>query len=92
MTRSSARRMGAQVRGGVALCYLIALCLWGVSIWLVRPDWVALLALIPMALHLSWQVVTLDRSDGRNALHRFRSNRNAGFLMFAACFVVGTAL
>ncbi len=90
--RSSARRMGAQVRGGVALCYLVALGLWGLSIWMVRPDWVALLALIPMALHLSWQVVTLDRSDGRNALHRFRSNRNAGFLMFAACFVVGTAL
>jgi 4-hydroxybenzoate polyprenyltransferase len=31
-------------------------------------------------------------ADGANALHRFRSNRNSGFLMFAACFVVGQTL
>jgi len=45
-----------------------------------------------MALHLLWQVATLDPQDGTNALARFRSNRNAGLLMFAACFVVGQTL
>jgi len=34
-------------------------------------------------------VVTLDPADGTNALHRFRSNRFAGLLVFLACFVVG---
>ena len=45
-----------------------------------------------MALHLAWQVATLAPADGANALHRFRANRNAGLLMFAACFVVGQTL
>ena len=90
--RSSARRMGAAVRPGVAAFYALALVLWGAAIWQVRGDWLALVALLPVALHMVWQVATLDPADGSNALARFRSNRNAGLLMFAACFVVGTSL
>ncbi|MGN6375633.1 MAG: UbiA family prenyltransferase, partial [Sphingomonas sp.] len=90
--RSSARAMGAHVRGGVALFYGAALACWAGAFWLVRPDPLALVALLPMAVHLGWQVATLDTDDGGSALHRFRSNRIAGLLMFAACFVVGTTL
>ncbi|WP_448662172.1 4-hydroxybenzoate octaprenyltransferase [Sphingomonas sp. CJ20] len=90
--RSSARRMGARVRPGVALFYAGALALWGLSIWQMRPDPLALAALLPLALHLFWQVATLVPADGANALHRFRSNRDAGILMFAACLVVGQTL
>ncbi|WP_404336513.1 4-hydroxybenzoate octaprenyltransferase [Sphingomonas sp. MMS12-HWE2-04] len=90
--RSSARRLGARVRPGVALFYLAALLLWGASFWMLRPDPLALVALLPIAVHLAWQVLTLAPADGGNALHRFRSNRNAGLLMFAACFVVGQTL
>jgi 4-hydroxybenzoate polyprenyltransferase len=89
--RSSARRLGAQVRGGVAVFYAAALGLWALAFWLLRPDWLALLALAPMALHLLWQVVTLDPADGANALARFRSNRFAGLLLALACWVVGNA-
>jgi 4-hydroxybenzoate polyprenyltransferase len=52
----------------------------------------ALATLIPLAWHLAWQVATLAPSDGANALARFRANRFAGFLMFAACLVVGETL
>ena len=90
--RSSARRMGAHVRLGVGLFYLAALACWAGAFWLVRPDPLALVALAPMALHLGWQVASLDPDDGAGALHRFLSNRFAGLLMFAACFVVGTTL
>ncbi|ATY33785.1 4-hydroxybenzoate octaprenyltransferase [Sphingomonas psychrotolerans] len=90
--RSSARRLGSRVRGGVAGFYAAALAFWGAAIWQLRPDPLALAALLPMALHLGWQVATLVPADGANALHRFRSNRNAGLLMFAACFVVGQTL
>ncbi|MEG3089549.1 4-hydroxybenzoate octaprenyltransferase [Sphingomonas sp. PB4P5] len=89
--RSSALRMGSHVKGGVGAFYGIALLLWAAAFWLVRPDMLALVALLPLALHLTWQVATLDLADGASALHRFRSNRFAGLLMFAACFVVGTA-
>ena len=89
--RSSALRMGSRVQSGVALFYSAAIGLWGLGIWLLRPDWIALLALLPVALHLFWQVATLDPDDPDNPLARFRSNRWAGALMAAACFVVGNA-
>lgn len=89
--RSSALRLGAKVRGAVALFYIGAIGLWALSFWLYRGDWVALLTLIPVAIHLIWQVATLDADDVDNPLERFRSNRWAGALMAAACFVVGNA-
>ncbi len=86
--KSSALAMGRHVRGGVAALYALALMLWSGAIWLARPDMLALAALIPLALHLLWQVVTL-KEDGNDPLVKFRSNRFTGFLMFAACVVVG---
>ena len=53
------------------------------------------MALLPAALHLAWQVLTLDTDDGdsggRNALARFRANRFTGLLVALACWVVGNA-
>lgn len=89
--RSSALRLGGHVKAGVGAFYAGAIGLWGLSIWLMRGDWLALLALAPAALHLGWQVLTLNPADGENALTRFRSNRFAGALVAAACFVVGNA-
>ncbi|WFL77552.1 4-hydroxybenzoate octaprenyltransferase [Altererythrobacter arenosus] len=89
--RSSALRMGGKVRQGVGLFYGGALALWALGFWLYRPDWFAVLTLAPVALHLLWQVATLDPDDADNPLARFRSNRMAGALMAAACFVVGNA-
>jgi 4-hydroxybenzoate polyprenyltransferase len=43
-----------------------------------------------VALHLGWQVATL-KEDGVDPLAKFRSNRFAGLLMAAACYVVGSA-
>jgi 4-hydroxybenzoate polyprenyltransferase len=89
--RSSALAMGARVQGGIAGFYLAAVGLWGLGFWLYRADPLALLALVPVAVHLMWQVATLDAADPDNPLARFRSNRWAGALMAAACFVVGNA-
>jgi 4-hydroxybenzoate polyprenyltransferase len=89
--RSSARALGGRVRGGVAAFYAVAVVAWGVAFWWMRPDPLALLALLPVAAHLGWQVATLRPGDGRNALDRFRSNRTAGLLLFFACLVVGAA-
>jgi 4-hydroxybenzoate polyprenyltransferase len=89
--RSSARRMGTHVRSGVSAFYTAAVVLWALAFWLLRPDGLALLALLPVALHLAWQVLTLNPEDGDNALARFRANRFAGLLMALACWVVGNA-
>ncbi len=89
--KSSALALGNRARLGVAIFYLIAILLWAAAIRALRPEALALAALLPVAIHLLWQVATLKQEDGADALEKFRSNRFAGFLMFLACLVVGTA-
>lgn len=87
--KSSARRLGDQAPLGIAIFYLVALLLWGSAIWSVRPDWVALLALLPAAVHLANQALRADPRDGELALELFRSNRTCGFLVFLGMLAVG---
>ncbi|MDB5718889.1 MAG: 4-hydroxybenzoate octaprenyltransferase, partial [Sphingomonas bacterium] len=89
--KSSARALGRHARAGVAFFYALAVLLWGAALWQIRPDMLALAALGPVALHFAWQVAMLRPRDGADALAKFRANRFAGFLMFLACAVVGTA-
>jgi 4-hydroxybenzoate polyprenyltransferase len=87
--KSSARRLGAKVRMGVGVCYALALAGWAAAVWAVRPDALALLALLPASAHLAGQVARVDPHDGALALKLFRSNRWAGMLVFAGLLVVG---
>jgi 4-hydroxybenzoate polyprenyltransferase len=87
--KSSARRLGDKAPLGIAICYALALLLWGAAIWMVRPDWLALLTLAPAALHLANQALRADPQDGELALRLFRSNRACGLLVFLAMLVVG---
>jgi len=90
--KSSARALGRHARAGIAACYAAALALWAAAFWTLRPQWIAVAALIPMAAHLAAQAVRLRPDDGEQALAAFRSNRFAGLLMFLACLVVGTTV
>lgn len=87
--RSSARALGEKARAGVAACYVLALIGWGAAIWAVRPQPLALIALLPAALHLGWQAVRTDPADGTLALRLFRSNRFAGLLLLCGFLVIG---
>jgi 4-hydroxybenzoate polyprenyltransferase len=87
--KSSARRLGKHAPAGIGIFYAIALLLWGTAVWNVRPDWVALLTLVPAALHLANQALRADPDDGDLALRLFRSNRSFGLLLFFAMLVVG---
>ena len=89
--KSSALRLGGKVKQGVAGFYTLSISCFALAFWLLREDWLALLALVPAALHFGWQVATLDAGDGANPLTRFRSNRYAGALIAVACYVVGNA-
>jgi 4-hydroxybenzoate polyprenyltransferase len=90
--KSSALRLGRHARLGIACLYLAALGLWAGAFWSLRPQWLALVPLLPMAVHLAAQVARLRPEDGGSALATFRSNRFAGLLMFLGCLVVGTSL
>ena len=87
--KSSARRLGDKAPAGIAIFYALALLSWGAAMWTVRPDWLALLTLIPAALHLANQALRADPKDGEAALKLFRSNRSCGFLILLAMLVVG---
>jgi 4-hydroxybenzoate polyprenyltransferase len=87
--KSSARRLGGKAPLGIGIFYALALLLWSAAIWSVRPDWLALAALIPAALHLARQTAFADPTDGELALKLFRSNRTCGLFVFGAMLVVG---
>jgi 4-hydroxybenzoate polyprenyltransferase len=89
--RSSARALGAHVRVGVAGLYAGAVIAWAAALWSVRPDPLSLVALLPAAVHLGWQVGGLRVTDAADALRRFRANRFTGLLLFLACLAVGSA-
>ena len=82
--RSSARRLGSLVRPGVAGFYagafLLALAA-GASAGLTNLFGVVILA---YGWHLASQARRLQPQDGSLALKLFRSNRDAGLILFAA--------
>lgn len=87
--KSTARRLGRNARTGIAFFYLAALICWCMAFWQIRPQLLALAALLPAALHLGWQITTLHPENGKDALAKFRSNREVGLLVALACLVVG---
>ncbi|MBU1174522.1 MAG: 4-hydroxybenzoate octaprenyltransferase [Alphaproteobacteria bacterium] len=85
--RSTARLFGTQARVMVALFYASALALW---IWagMAAEGWtIFLLASIPTALILFWQVVTLDPDDPKNCLVRFKANHYVGLTFTLALWI-----
>ena len=87
--KSTARLFGYRAPAMVGLFYAIAIAGWSAAVWQVRPDWLALVALAPAALHLAYQAVRADPDNGELALALFRANRFVGLLVFLAMLVVG---
>jgi 4-hydroxybenzoate polyprenyltransferase len=90
--KSSARALGDAAPLGIAIFYALAVGGWSMALWSVRPDRLALVALVPAAIHLASQAIRADPRDGASGLALFRSNRVCGLLVFAAMLVVGTSL
>ena len=82
--KSSARRLGSNVRLGVGVFYLLAVAcaaLAGLAAGL-GPFFYA--ALVAYALHLAGQTRRIDPADPALALRLFKSNRDAGFVLLLA--------
>ncbi len=82
--RSSARALGANVRGGVALFYLACALLALLGGWWGGLGFPFYVLWVFFAAHLAWQVLKLKPADGPLALYLFRSNRDAGLLLAIA--------
>ena len=87
--RSSARALGRHAVAGVTACYVLAMILWALAVWQVKPTMLAPLTLLPAALHLGTQLSRIDPADGAGALALFRANRWTGLWLFLAFLTVG---
>jgi 4-hydroxybenzoate polyprenyltransferase len=51
--------------------------------WSAGGGWIFALGLLAFAAHLAWQIRRLDIDDPVNCLAVFKSNRDAGLILFA---------
>ncbi|MDI4658231.1 4-hydroxybenzoate octaprenyltransferase [Xanthobacter autotrophicus] len=81
--RSTALLFGRSTALVVALCYTLVVVLFGIALLSVPSGPFAVMGLIGFALHLAGQVRRLDIDDGARCLAVFKSNRDAGLILFA---------
>jgi 4-hydroxybenzoate polyprenyltransferase len=80
--RSTSRTFGRYSRAIIAGLYGGAVLLVGLSLWFAGASLPSYLGLAAFAAHLAQQVVRLDPEDPALCLRLFRSNRDAGALLF----------
>lgn len=86
--KSTARLFGDRAKLWIAAFYDLALIGLAVTGWFADLGWPFWVLLGAAALHLAWQVVSLDPNDTRDCLAKFRANRDTGLIVFAA-FLLG---
>ncbi|MBR1203183.1 MULTISPECIES: 4-hydroxybenzoate octaprenyltransferase [unclassified Bradyrhizobium] len=85
--KSTARLFGARTHRALVIFYGLAVLLIGAAFALAGARWPAWIGLAAFALHLAWQVRRLDTSDPALCLRIFKSNRDAGLVLFASLVV-----
>lgn len=82
--KSTALKFGRTTKPWLALFYGFAwVAITGAGI-MAGAGFFFLLGMILAAVHLVWQVVSLDIDDTENCFVRFRTNRDFGLIVFAA--------
>ncbi len=89
--RSTARLFEGHARLAVGLFYAAAAALALAAIALVGGGWLAWVGWLAYAGHLGWQLSKVEGADAATALRLFRSNRDAGLLLFAGLAAQGWA-
>ncbi|MPZ58237.1 MAG: 4-hydroxybenzoate octaprenyltransferase [Rhizobiales bacterium] len=82
--KSTALLFGENTKPMLATFYAVAVVLIGLAGWNAGAGLFFYLGLTAFAAHLAWQVLRLDIGDADNCLRLFKSNRDAGLILFAA--------
>jgi len=85
--KSTARLFGARTREALMIFYGLAVVLIAAALWRGGVHWPAWLGLAAFAVHLGWQIRRLEISDPALCLRLFKSNRDAGLLLFAGLLI-----
>jgi 4-hydroxybenzoate polyprenyltransferase len=89
--KSTALRFGDRTKAWVSGFYTFAVVMWALAAYLAGIGPIGMTALAAAAVHMAWQVATLDIADPQNCLVRFRANRDLGWLVFGG-FVADMAV
>jgi 4-hydroxybenzoate polyprenyltransferase len=82
--KSTALLFGENTRPMLASFYAAAVVLLGIAGWMAGGRLVFLIGLAAFAAHLAWQVRRFKVGDAALCLKLFKSNRDAGLILFAA--------
>jgi 4-hydroxybenzoate polyprenyltransferase len=82
--KSTALLFGARTRLMLTVFFALAVVLIGAAGWSAGAGVVFGLGLVAFASHIAWQITRLDIDDPALCLALFRSNRDAGLILFAA--------
>lgn len=85
--RSTARLFGLETKQALSLLYTAAVVLIGIAGLLAGGGVFMLAGLAAFSIHLAWQIWRIDVHDSALCLMLFRSNRDAGLLLFAGLIV-----
>ena len=85
--KSTARLFGAQTHRALIVFYSLAVILIGVAMALSGVGLAGWIGLAAFAVHLGWQIARLRIDDPALCLRVFKSNRDAGLLLFAGLLV-----
>jgi 4-hydroxybenzoate polyprenyltransferase len=85
--KSTARLFGARTREALIVFYGLAVMLIAVALVLAASHVAAWVGLAVFAVQLAWQISRLQISDPALCLRVFKSNRDAGLLLFAGLLV-----
>ncbi len=85
--KSTALLFGANTRPALMFFYGLAVVLIGVALAMAGVRWPAWIGLAAFAVHLAWQIARLEIGDPALCLRVFKSNRDAGLLLFAGLLV-----
>lgn len=79
---STARTFGEQSRAFLVVCYGAAFLFIAIALVLARGHIFAWIGLAGFGMHLAFQIARFDMNDGDRCLQLFRSNREAGLILF----------
>jgi 4-hydroxybenzoate polyprenyltransferase len=85
--KSTARLFGARTHQALIVFYSLAVVLIGLAMRLAGAGLAAWLGLAAFAAHLAWQIGRLTVGDPALCLRVFKSNRDAGLLLFMGLLV-----
>jgi 4-hydroxybenzoate polyprenyltransferase len=86
---STARLFGSRVKLGIGAFYVACAALALAAIETAGGGVIALMGWLAFCAHLAWQASQVDGADAPTALRLFRSNRDAGLILFAGVALQG---